>query len=74
MYSEKDLAWAMIEISQEVSRKVSDQNDEQLAVDVFIWQLHQVISILLKNEDDTSRRDMIAIAENFLFERKSKMN
>ena len=73
MYSASDLAWAMIEISQEVSKKVSEQ-DNELAVDVFVWQLHQVISILLKDEDDDGRKDMISIAEKFLSERKAKMN
>lgn len=73
MYSTSDLAWAMIEISQEVSKKVSEQ-DNELAVDVFVWQLHQVISILLKDEDDDGRKDMISIAEKFLSERKTKMN
>lgn len=73
MYSTSDLAWAMIEISQEVSKKVSEQ-DNELAVDVFVWQLHQVISILLKDEDDDGRKDMISIAEKFLSERKAKMN
>lgn len=73
MYSASDLAWAMIEISQEVSEKVSEQ-DNELAVDVFVWQLHKVISILLKDEDDDGRKDMISIAEKFLSERKAKMN
>jgi len=73
MYSTSDLAWAMIEISQEVSKKISEQ-DNELAVDVFVWQLHQVISILLKDEDDDGRKDMISIAEKFLSERKTKMN
>ena len=73
MYSASDLAWAMIEISQEVSEKVSKQ-DNELAVDVFVWQLHKVISILLKDEDDDDRKYMISIAEKFLSERKAKMN
>ena len=73
MYSTSDLAWAMIEISQEVSKKVSEQ-DNELAVDVFVWQLHKVISILLKDEDDDDRKYMISIAEKFLSERKAKMN
>lgn len=65
MNTTKQRAAAMINISLEVAQKYSE-GDATKAADLFVEQIEQVIQILLSDEDDDERNNLIELVDRII--------